>query len=67
MKIKFIKDVTVDVIDSADEDAHDRLMRQGVSLDCVEVSPVSRGFSNLILDSGKVLVDVRNDCFTQEP
>lgn len=63
MKIKFTKDVTVDVLDQ--DDTFDKLMRQGVSLDCVEVTPVSRGFSNVLLDSGEVLVDLRNDSFEQ--
>jgi hypothetical protein len=63
MKIKFTKDITVDVLDH--DDTFDKLMREGVSLDCVEVTPVSRGFSNVLLDSGEVLVDVRNDSFEQ--
>lgn len=63
MKIKFTKDITVDVLDQ--DDTFDKLMREGVSLDCVEVTPVSRGFSNVLLDSGEVLVDVRNDSFEQ--
>ncbi len=69
MKIRFLKDVTVDIMDpeSGSNDTHDRLMRQGVSLDCVEIMPISRGFSNLWLDSGECLIDVRNDCFSQEP
>ena len=61
MKIRFLKDITVDVLDQ--DDTFDKLMREGVSLDCVEVTPVSRGFSNVLLDSGEVLVDVRNDSF----
>lgn len=67
MKIRFLKDITVDVMDpdSGDNDTFDRLMRQGVSLDCVEVTQVSRGFSNVLLDSGEVLVDLRNDSFEQ--
>ncbi len=63
MKIRFLKDITVDVLDN--DDTFDKLMRQGVSLDCVEVTPVSRGFSNVLLDSGEVLVDLRNDSFEQ--
>lgn len=63
MKIRFLKDITVDVLDQ--DDTFDKLMREGVSLDCVEVTPVSRGFSNVLLDSGEVLVDVRNDSFEQ--
>lgn len=63
MKIRFLKDITVDVFE--DDDTHDRLMRQGISLDCVEVTPVSRGFSNVLLDSGEVLIDLRNDSFEQ--
>jgi len=68
MKIRFIKDVTVDVMDpnSGDNDTYDRLMRSGVSVDCVEVLPISRGFSNVYLDSGEVLIDLRNDYFTKE-
>ncbi len=67
MKIRFLKDITVDVMDpdSGDNDTFDRLMRQGVSLDCVDISPISRGFSNVLLDSGEVLVDLRNDSFEQ--
>jgi hypothetical protein len=61
MKIKFTKDITVDVL--IQDDTFDRLMREGVSLDCVEVTQVSRGFSNVLLDSGEVLVDLRNDSF----
>ena len=63
MKIRFLKDITVDVLDH--DDTFDKLMRQGVSLDCVEVTPVSKGFSNVLLDSGEVLVDLRNDSFEQ--
>ena len=68
MKIRFLKDVTVDVMDpsNGDNDTYDRLMRQGVSLDCVDIAPISRGFSNVILDNGEVLIDLRNDYFTQE-
>jgi uncharacterized protein (DUF111 family) len=67
MKIKFLKDITVDVICSEDRtnDTCDRLMREGVSLECIEVTPISRGFSNIVLDSGEVLVDLRNDSFEQ--
>lgn len=67
MKIRFLKDITVDILDpdSGDNDTFDRLMRQGVSLDCVDISPISRGFSNVLLDSGEVLVDLRNDSFEQ--
>ncbi len=67
MKIRFLKDITVDVMDpdSGDNDTFDRLMRQGVSLDCVDITPISRGFSNVLLDSGEVLVDLRNDSFEQ--
>lgn len=63
MKIRFLHDITVDVLDQ--NDTFDKLMREGVSLDCVEITPVSRGFSNVLLDSGEVLVDVRNDSFEQ--
>jgi hypothetical protein len=67
MKIRFLKDITVDVMDpaSGDNDTFDRLMRQGVSLDCVDITPISKGFSNVLLDSGEVLVDLRNDSFEQ--
>lgn len=61
MKIKFTKDITVDVLDH--DDTYDRLMRQGVSLDCVDIAPISRGFSNVILDNGEWLIDLRNDSF----
>jgi hypothetical protein len=61
MKIRFLKDITVDVLDN--DDTFDKLMRQGVSLDCVEVTPISTGFSNVLLDSGEVLIDLRNDSF----
>lgn len=65
MKIRFVKDITVDVLDpnSGDNDTYDRLMRQGVSLDCVDIAPISRGFSNVILDNGEWLIDLRNDSF----
>ena len=61
MKIRFLKNVTVDVLDR--DDVFDRLMREGVSLDCVEITPVSREFSNVLLESGSLLVDLRNDSF----
>lgn len=61
MKIHFLKDITVDVLDQ--DDTFDRLIREGVSLDCVEVTQVSREFSNVLLDSGEVLVDLKNDSF----
>ena len=64
MKIRFLHDITVDVLDQ--NDTFDKLMREGVSLDCVEITPVSRGFSNVLLDSGEVLIDLRNDAFTFE-
>ena len=63
MKIRFLKDITVDVLDH--DDTFDKLMRQGVSLDCIEVIAVSRGFSNVLLDSGSLLIDLRNDSFEQ--
>lgn len=63
MKIRFLKDITVDVLDQ--DDTFDRLMREGVSLDCVEVIPVSRDFSNVLLTEETTLVDVRNDSFEQ--
>ena len=63
MKIRFLKDITVDILDQ--DDTFDKLMRQGVSLYCVDVTPVSRGFSTVLLGSGEVLVDVRNDSFEQ--
>jgi hypothetical protein len=63
MKIRFLKDITVDILDQ--NDTYDRLMREGVSLDCVEVIAVSQGFSNILLDSGSLLVDLRNDSFEQ--
>ena len=63
MKIRFLRDITVDVLDQ--NDTFDKLMRQGVSLDCVEVIPISKDFSNVLLNEETALVDVRNDSFEQ--
>lgn len=64
MRIRFLRDITVDVLDR--DDTFDKLIREGVSFDCVEVTPVSRRFSNILLDSGEVLIDLRNDAFVFE-
>jgi hypothetical protein len=63
MKIRFLRDITVDILNQ--DETFDRLMREGVSLECVEVIPVSRQFSNIVLDSESLLVDLRNDSFEQ--
>lgn len=69
MKIKFVKDVTVEVMcpETGTNDTYDRLMRKGVSVECHDVCPVSEGFSSLWVDAGEVLIDIRNDSFVQEP
>lgn len=61
MKIKFLRDITVDVFDN--DNTFDKLMRKDVSLDCVEINAISKDFSNVVLESGILLVDVRNDSF----
>jgi hypothetical protein len=63
MKIRFLRDITVDILNQ--DETFDRLMREGVSLECVEVVPISQQFSNVVLDSESLLVDLRNDSFEQ--
>ena len=65
MKVKFLKDITVDVMDpsSGETDTFDRLMRRNTLIECDEVTPISSGFSNVYLNDGTVLIDLRNDCF----
>jgi hypothetical protein len=64
MKIVFLKDITVDVLDDK-ENTYDKLIRQGVSIDCVEVVPVSKEFSNVVLDSEEVILDLKNEVFEE--
>lgn len=63
MKIKFTKDITVNVFDQ--NDTFDRFIRQGFSLDCIEIIPISKDFSTVLLSEETALVDVRNDSFEQ--
>ena len=68
MRVKFIKDITVDVMEpsSGTNDTYDKLMRRGTEIEVNEIVPVSSGFSTLWLDD-TALVDVRNDSFTKAP
>lgn len=65
MKVKFLKDVTVDVMEPWTEtnDTVDKLMRQGQMVNCSEIVEVSGNFSSIWTDSGDCLISVRNDCF----
>jgi hypothetical protein len=63
MKITFLRDITVDMV--KENDTYDRLMREGVSLECIDIVPISKGFSNVLLNEETTLVDLRNDCFTK--
>lgn len=65
MKIRFLKDVTADVMAPEDgtNDIYNRLMRQGLVLECNQIVPVSRDFSNIWTDQGECIVDLKNDCF----
>lgn len=65
MRIKFLKDVTVDVIEpwSGTNDTIEKLMRRGETVDCNEIQDVSKSFSNVWTNSGDCLVSIRNDWF----
>ena len=64
MKIKILKDCTVDVV-SPDNGTYDKFIRNNYEIDCSEIIPLSKGFSNIVMDDGSVLVDLRNDLFVE--
>lgn len=62
MKLKFVKNVTVDIRDQHDN-TDEKSIRSGSEIDVVEVVPISEGFSDILLASEECLVCVRNDSF----
>ncbi len=63
MKIKFIKDQTVNVIDIKTENVYDKLYRSNDVLECDNILDVSTSFCNI--DIGDItLIDVKKDSIT---
>jgi hypothetical protein len=65
MRVQFLKDVTVDVlIDENGETDFDSFSKNEV-IDVSQVVSVSKNFSEIVLPSGNVIIDVRNDLFRE--
>ena len=62
MKIKFLKNVTVDITTDDANDLYDRLYHRNDIIEC-DIVPISKGFSALHLPNNEYVVDVKNDCF----
>lgn len=67
MRIKFLKPVTVDIIDADNgtNDTYDKLYRSGDIVEITWIADVSSEFSNIRLLSGEWMVDVKKDCFEE--
>lgn len=65
MKVLFLRDVTVDIInpDVGVDYPYDKTIRRNSCVDCDEVIPVSGVFSNILLSTGELIIDLKNDCF----
>jgi ribosomal protein S11 len=66
MKILFLKDVTVEVMEpsSGTNDTYDKLIRANTVIDVEDITPLSKNFSNLYV-SDEIWVNLRNDLFQQ--
>jgi hypothetical protein len=65
MKVQFLKDVTVDVlVDENGETDFDSFSKNEI-IDVLKIREVSKNFSEFVLPSGNVIIDVRNDLFRQ--
>lgn len=62
MRVQFLKDTTVDVSKYPCE-TEEKLFLKNTEIDVDEIIPVSSAFTYLVLTSGDVLLDVRNDLF----
>ena len=64
MKIIFLKNITVDVIQY--DDVYDKCFRNNQILNDVSaIIPFSKNFSNVILSTGETLIEVKNDSFKE--
>ena len=65
MKVQFLKDVTVDVlVDENGETDFDSFSKNEI-IDVLKIREVSKNFSEFVLPSANVMIDVRNDLFRQ--
>jgi hypothetical protein len=66
MRVKFLKDTTVEVYSNNINEDHFlpfKLCLKNTEIELQEIVPVSRQFSTLVLSSGEVYIDVKNDLF----
>lgn len=63
MRVQFLKDVTVDVLVNKNGETEFDSFFKDEAIDVSEVVSVSKNFSEIVLPSGNVLLDVRNDLF----
>jgi hypothetical protein len=63
MKVKFLRNVTIDFVDRQNIDAGDKMYHRNECIDVDDVIPVSSTFYNVVLPSGTTLLDLRKDWF----
>lgn len=63
MRVQFLKDVAIDVLTSQDGETDSVFYSRNEEIDVSEVVSVSKNFTELVLPSGNVLLDVKKDVF----
>jgi len=64
MKIKILRDITLDIATHEERDQYYMSFRRNDIVKIESIIPLSKNFSNFVLPSGDVLIDVGNDSFS---
>jgi hypothetical protein len=64
MTVKFLKDITIDWFDNNDNWG-DITYHRNDTIEALEVLPISSTFSNIMLLNQTLLIDIRNDWFSE--
>lgn len=65
MKIKFLKDITVDCISAKDQISYEKPFHRNDCVPVWEILAESSQFSTIIDSNGDTLCDIRNDSFQE--
>ena len=63
MRIKFTKDITVDVFNPTNDTVYEKNINSGYEMICVSVEQISSLVSHITTATGEFYVDVKNESF----
>jgi len=64
MRIIFLKSTTVDLVNwDIDDSIYEKTFYKNTILEAIKVNKDSNNFSSIELPDGKMIVEIRNDCF----